>query len=175
MIKLDLSFWQAGPRLDAVKRAGQGFWEQVEDWMRWPLAQLDVETCSLRALNLIAWGRDITRFKGEPEWLYRRRVKYAYVNARDAGSVAGFLRILERLDVGYAEIEERDPYKDWDVIILRLTDSQLSNYPELLTLIVHQYGRTCRRYEFEVVTPVPVGVVAIEFNNVWDYDQATTW
>ncbi|PXC05883.1 phage tail protein, partial [Pseudomonas aeruginosa] len=154
MIKLKLPFWLDGPELAKLTRAAQAWWEKAEDQLRWPLLQLDAETCHITILDLLAWQRDISRFRGEPENLYRLRVKHAFVNAVDAGSVAGVKRILQRLGVGYVEIEERMPGRDWDVVLLQLTDSQLSANPELLRVLIQQYGRTCRRYDFQTITPV---------------------
>ncbi len=169
MIKLDLKFWLAGTELTKLKEAAQAWWEKVEGWLRWPLLQLDAETCHLTVLDLLAWQRDITRFKGEPEDLYRLRVKYAFINAKDAGSTAGMKRILVRLGVGYVEIEERHPDRDWDVVLLQLTNTQLAKNPELLRVLIQQYGRTCRRYDFVTLTPVDLGVALVDFND----DQQT--
>jgi len=169
MIKLDLKFWLAGTELTKLKDAAQGWWEKVEGWLRWPLMQMDADTCHLTVLDLLAWQRDITRFKGEPESLYRRRVKYAFINAVDAGSTSGMKRILVRLGVGYVEIEERMPDRDWDVVLLRFSDSQLSKNPELLRVLIQQYGRTCRRYDFVTLTPVTLRVAVVDFND----DQQT--
>jgi hypothetical protein len=169
MIKLDLKFWLAGTELTKLKDAAQGWWEKVEDWLRWPLLQMDADTCHLTVLDLLAWQRDITRFKGEPEALYRLRVKHAFINSVDAGSTAGMKRILQRLGVGYVEIEERMPDRDWDVVLLRFSDSQLSQNPELLRVLIQQYGRTCRRYDFVTLTPVNLRVAMVDFND----DQQT--
>jgi hypothetical protein len=169
MIKLDLKFWLAGTELTKLKQAAQAWWEKVEDWLRWPLLQLDADTCHLVVLDLLAWQRDITRFKGEPEGLYRLRVKHAFINAVDAGSTAGMKRILERLGVGYVEIEERQPDRDWDVVLLRFSDSQLSQNPELLRVLIQQYGRTCRRYDFSTITPVRLSAAIVHFHD----DQQT--
>lgn len=169
MLKLELPFWLDAGELAKLKASAQAYWEKVEDWLRWPLLQMDPETCHLTVLDLMAWQRDITRFSGEPESLYRLRVKYAFINAVDAGSTAGLKRILVRLGVGYIEIEERMPDRDWDVILLRLSDSQLSQNPELLRIIVQQYGRTCRRYDFVTITRVSMHVAIADFND----DQQT--
>jgi hypothetical protein len=169
VIKLELPFWLDAGELAKLKASAQAWWESVEGWLQWPLLQLDPETCHLTVLDLMAWQRDITRFSGEPESLYRLRVKYAFVNAVDAGSTAGLKRILVRLGVGYIEIEERMPDRDWDVILLRLSDSQLSQNPELLRIIVQQYGRTCRRYDFVTITRVSMHVAIADFND----DQQT--
>lgn len=169
MLKLDLKFWLAGTELTKLKDAAQGWWEKVEGWLRWPLLQMDADTCHLTMLDLLAWQRDITRFKGEPETLYRLRVKFAFINAVDAGSTAGMKRILQRLGVGYVEIEERMPDRDWDVVLLRFTDTQLAQNPELLRVLIQQYGRTCRRYDFVTITPVPFRIAVVDFND----DQQT--
>ena len=169
MIKLNLPFWLDGPQLAKLKAAAQSWWEKVEGWMQWPLLQMDAETCHLTILDLLAWQRDISRFKDEPESLYRLRIKFAFINAVDAGSTAGLKRILQRLGVGYVEIDERMPDRDWDVVLLRLSDSQLSQNPELLRVLVQQYGRTCRRYDFLTITPVSLRIVAVDFND----DQQT--
>lgn len=169
MIKLELPFWLDGAELAKLKAAAQAWWTKVEGWLRWPLLQMDAETCHPTILDLLAWQRDISRFRSEPESLYRLRVKFAFINAVDAGSVAGFKRIMQRLGVGYVEIEERLPDRDWDVVMLRLTDSQLSKNPDLLRVLIQQYGRTCRRYDFVTLTPLPVLVAVVHFND----DQQT--
>ena len=169
MLKLSLPFWLDGTELAKLRAAAQSWWGKVEGWLRWPLLQLDPETCHLTVLDLLAWQRDITRFVGESESLYRLRVRYAFSNAVDAGSGAGMLRIFQRLGVGYVELEERFDPVEWDVIRLHLTDAQLSRSPALLRVITQQYGRTCRRYEFATITPISVGIVMADFND----DQQT--
>lgn len=169
MIKLKLPFWLDGIELNRLRTASQSWWDRVEGWLQWPLLQMDAETCHLTVLDLLAWQRDISRFKDEPESLYRLRVKFAFINAVDAGSTAGLKRILQRLGVGYVEIDERLPDRDWDVVLLRLSDSQLSQNPELMRVLIQQYGRTCRRYDFVSITPVSLRVVAVDFND----DQQT--
>ncbi len=169
MSPLKLPFWLAGSELTKLKDAAQAWWARVTEWLRWPLLQMDAETCHLTVLDLLAWQRDITRFKDEPESLYRLRVKFAFINAVDAGSTAGLKRILRRLGVGYVEIDERMPDRDWDVVLLRLSDSQLSESPELLRVLIQQYGRTCRRYDFVSITPVTLRIAAVQFND----DQQT--
>lgn len=169
MFKLSLPFWLDGIELTKLKSAAQSWWTKVEDWVRWPLLQLDAETCHLSVLDLLAWQRDIQRFHGEPERLYRLRVKYAFINAVDAGSTAGMVRVFERLGVGYVELEERVDGLDWDIILLHLSDTQLSENPLLLRVLMQQYGRTCRRYDFVTITPVVLGLRIADFND----DQQT--
>ncbi|QCT18478.1 hypothetical protein FEM41_01895 [Jejubacter calystegiae] len=150
--KMKLPSWMDRGEPAALLRACATFWGRVNDWIQWPLRQFDPLTCSEPLLNLLAWERDISRFNGEPLALYRKRVAYAFVNAQDAGGVAGFIRIFDRLGIGYVELRERQPDIDWDVILVRVTDSQVSDNPDLLLQIIRQYGRTCRRYQFEVMT-----------------------
>lgn len=169
MIKLKLPFWLEGVELTKLKNAAQSWWEKVEQWLNWPLLQIDAETCHITVLDLLAWQRDIQRFQGEPEALYRLRVKYAFINAVEAGSTAGMVRIFERLGIGYVEIQERLPGQDWDIVSLLLSDTQLSQNPVLLRVLIQQYGRTCRRYEFSTITPVSMAVCLAEFND----DQVT--
>jgi len=169
VIKLKLPFWLEGVELTKLKNAAQSWWEKVEQWLNWPLLQIDAETCHMTVLDLLAWQRDIQRFQGEPETLYRLRVKYAFINAVEAGSTSGLIRIFQRLGIGYVEIQERLPDQDWDIVSLLLSDSQLSENPVLLRVLIQQYGRTCRRYEFSTITPVSVGVCLVEFND----DQVT--
>ena len=57
------------------------YWEKVYSWLTWPLQQIDVDTCAEPLLNLLAYQRNITRFKGEPVSLFRLRVKHAFINA----------------------------------------------------------------------------------------------
>ncbi|MCX2834451.1 phage tail protein I [Microbulbifer thermotolerans] len=156
MIELKLPFWLSGPQLSKLQRAAQRFWQKVEDWLYWPVRQLDPETCTPGVLDLLAWERSVSRFSGEPMHLYRLRVKHAFINAKDAGSVAGMRRIFERLQIGYVEIQERLTDRDWDVVRIHLSDAQLADNPDLLMILLRQYGRTCRRYEFEVLNTLTV-------------------
>lgn len=173
MINLKLPFWNASGNSIPLLKAAQLYWEKIETSLRWPLTQTDPETCTESILKLIAWQRDIERFDGEPLWLFRLRTKHAYINAKDAGSVIGVKRIFERLGIGYVELQERVVGRDFDVIILRFSDGQLSQNQNLLQVLVEQYGRTCRRYEFEVITSVEIDIATIEFNNTWHIDIAS--
>ncbi|MGY3895734.1 phage tail protein [Aeromonas enterica] len=153
-------WWEDGLTLPEVPqeptfliRGAMGFWRQVRSWLLYPLASQDPLTCSPSMLGLLAWERDITRFDGEPLDLYRKRVKWAYLNARDAGDVAGFKRIFERLGLGWCELHERQADTDWDVITVEVTDSDAANNQALMMELIQHYGRTCRRYRFQVVYP----------------------
>lgn len=145
------SWMNKGEPAKLLKACGT-FWTMIAGWVTWPLQQFDPLTCAEPLLNLLAYDRDITRFNGEPLALFRKRVAYAFINAQGAGEIAGFIAIFERLGIGYVELLERQAGIDWDVIIVRVTDGQIANNADLLLQIIRQYGRTCRRYQFEVIT-----------------------
>ncbi|MCW6546995.1 hypothetical protein NE897_15095 [Yersinia ruckeri] len=149
---LRLPSWMDQGEPAKLLRACSRFWLWVNGWLIWPLNQLDASTCAVPLLNVLAYQRDISRFNGEPLSLFRKRVEYAFINAADAGSKAGFIAIFERLGIGYVELLERQPEVDWDVIQVRVTDSQIAGNSDLLMQIIRQYGKTCRRYRFEVMT-----------------------
>ncbi|MBL4761399.1 MAG: phage tail protein [Gammaproteobacteria bacterium] len=171
-MKINLPFWLNKVEVEKLSNAASSYWDLVASWLQWPLTQMDAETCTEAMLNLLAYQRDITRFSEEPLSLYRLRVKYAFINSVDAGSVVGIKRIFVRLGIGFVEVFERQDNRDWDVIILRLSDTQLSQNHELLQVLMQQYGRTCRRYEFETLTAIEWGVSSTEFSNVSFTDVA---
>lgn len=173
MINIKLPFWLTNTDTSRLITAAKTYWQRAETWVRWPLTQLDALTCTLGMLALLAWQRDITRFEAEPEDLYRKRVKFALINAQDAGSKAGFIRIFERLGIGYVEVIERSDPVNWDYILLRLSDGQIAQAPALLTHIIDQYGRTCRRYTLEVLTPVPAQIEARDTGHSWNLNVAS--
>lgn len=129
------------------------FWRRMRGWLLQPLAQQDPLTCSEAMLALLAWERDITRFKGEPLTLFRKRVKYAFINAQDSGEVAGLKRIFERLGIGWCELYERQDGTPWDVITIEVADSALTENQQLMETLIQHYGRTCRRYRVQVLYP----------------------
>ncbi len=151
---MTLPWWMSGEELTKLKNAAIEWFILVVSWAKWPLGQLDPITCDIGILELIAWQRDITRYPGEPLQLYRKRVAFAFVNARDAGSHEGFIKICERLEIGHIVTQERQPDWPWDYVNIYLEDEQMADNPELLKTIIRQYGRTCRRYNFILETPV---------------------
>lgn len=157
---LRLPFWMSEGEPATLLRAARRFWTLVYGWVTWPVSQFDPLTCAEPLLNLLAYDRDVTRFDGEPLALFRKRVAYAFVNARDAGSVEGFINIFERLGIGYVELQERQTGIDWDVILVRVTDGQIADNTQLMIQIIRQYGRTCRRYQFEVITSESLAIRA---------------
>ena len=168
---IQLPFWMSKEEFESLAATSKIWFDKLQTWAMWPAMQMDPETCVETVLNLIAYQRDIDRFEDEPLTLYRKRVKYAYINAKDAGSVAGFKRIFMRLDIGYVEIMERIPGMDWDIIDIELSDSQLAKNQRLLEELIQHYGRTCRRYRYSIITPVPMQIAVTEFNN--DYQTVS--
>lgn len=146
-----------------LAHATHTWWRRVYEWIVFPLAQIDADTCDEEMLSLLAYQRDIERFAGESLSLFRLRVKHAFPNAQDAGSVAGFDRIFARLGIGALQQLERQINYDWDVILLRINDEQLSRDNALMMRIVRQYGRTCRRYFFDSLNEKKTYIHAVEF------------
>jgi hypothetical protein len=138
------------------------FFAMIKGWLLFPLNQSDALTCSESLLNVMAWDRDIARFKEEPLALFRLRVKYALINAKDAGSVAGFKAIFERLGIAIVSLKERES-EAWDICTIELTDGDLSASSALVKSLVEQYGRTCRRYRFEVTYLATLNITGNKF------------
>jgi hypothetical protein len=145
-VDITLKFWMSGALLRAVCSVAAGMWGRISTSIDNLSMLADAESCPLPLLNLLAWQRGIDRLSGEDDELFRRRVKYAYQNALDAGSVSGFGRIWERLELGSVTQEERVDVTDWDVILVSLDDAKFSRYRGLFEQLVALYGRTCRRY-----------------------------
>ncbi|WP_431638388.1 phage tail protein [Enterobacter mori] len=148
---ITLPVWMNKGEPLTLAHASKTWWERVREWLTFPLAQIDVDTCDEQLLALLAYQRDVERFPGESLSLFRLRVKHAFVNAQDAGSIAGFAPIFERLEIGEIQQLERQLQYEWDVILIRINDEQLSRDNTLMMRLVRQYGRTCRRYFFDVV------------------------
>lgn len=164
-------WWQDGSTTsDVIKepyylsKGVSAFFSLIKGWLLFPLQQSDPLTCSESLLDLMAWDRDITRFKNESLGLYRKRVKYAELNAKDSGSVAGFKRIFERLGIAIVSFKERQS-EEWDICTIELTDPDISKNSALLQALIKQYGRTCRRYRFEVIFPIFAYLGAVEFSH----------
>lgn len=176
---LALPFWMDGKTLTTNQQVQEpamlangtmSFWQKLRGWFLWPLTQNDPLTCSVELLGLLAWERRITRFRGEPLWLFRKRVAYAFVNAKDAGSTQGFINIMSRLGVPVLSIDERQIGKDWDIISIELDDTIVAS-AALLGTIIQDYGRTCRRYEYVSNKATSAFLAVTECNH--DYQTLT--
>jgi hypothetical protein len=162
---ITLPIWMNKGEVAKLAVAAHRWFSLLGEWGLWPLKQLDPITCREAVLDLIAWQRDIKRFQGEPLSIYRLRVRHAYANARDAGSADGFKKIFQRLGIGYVELEERMDGRDWDVVAIRLSDNQLAENESLLSTLIQHYGRTCRRYEWKIITTISMEIQVVEFSN----------
>lgn len=174
MIDIKLPFWLEGSELLKLVQGVVTWWDLAQEWLSFLLNQFDPLTCSLPILNLIAYQRDIERFKNEPLVLYRKRVKFALINCQDSGSKIGFSAIFERLGLGVVETVERFYPIDWDVIIVKLTNSQLIGSQPLIDFIIRKYGRTCRRYQIQTDTPVGLYIAVAEYSTEFHYCVAST-
>lgn len=155
---IKLRFWQNKGQLNQIADVAEKWFTRVTEYLSWLNSQIDAETAPLELLDLLAWQRDIDRLPGEDETLYRKRVKYALANARDAGSKAGFARIWERLGLGTLIQTERFDAENWDVIRLQIDEFVFGKYAGLFDTLLEQYGRTCRRYQFESRSTTPLEI-----------------
>ena len=169
---INLPVWMNKGEPLTLANASKTWWSRVYSWLTFPLAQIDVDTCDEQLLDLLAYQRDVTRFPGEALSLYRLRVKHAFVNSQDAGSVAGFERIFKRLEIGKIQQLERQLQYEWDVIVIRINDAQLSRDNDLMMRLVRQYGRTCRRYFFDVLNHTVTYTHAGNFDCITHFDRA---
>ncbi|ASA57585.1 phage tail protein [Vibrio gazogenes] len=174
MEEIVIPWWEDGETTSEVlkepyflTRGVKAFLNKIRSGLLFPLQQIDALTCHESLLNLLAWDRDIQRFAGEPLSLFRSRVKYAAINAKDAGSVAGFKRIFARLGVGIVDFKERQDPTEWDVCLIQLSDSDISMNTRLVQTLIRQYGRTCRRYRFQIVYPSTVTLAANGFHQTF--------
>lgn len=160
-----LPFWMDGPVVSSLAATLTAWWEKVGEWASWPARQIDPLHCSLPVLGLLAWQRSIERYHGEPERLFRLRVKFAYANGADAGSMAGWKRIFARLELPPVELEERVDGQDWDIVNIVLDDADMPDSQNVLELIIKDYGRTCRRYRFVSRIRQPLFIRAAAFDD----------
>ncbi|WP_419237918.1 phage tail protein [Photobacterium leiognathi subsp. mandapamensis] len=150
---LKLPFWLGRGELAKLAKALHGYWQKVIAVVQLPLANLDPMTAPIEFVDLIAWQRDIQRLTKEPEHIYRTRVKYAFEFAKAAGEIDGFERIFNRLGIQWMRQHERQDLQQWDVITIEVKDGDLAEQTYLMHQLIKQYGRTARRYRFQVVYP----------------------
>ncbi|WP_115587961.1 phage tail protein [Actinobacillus lignieresii] len=170
-MEIKLPFWMNKGELNKLATLFKKWWDLTFKTLVFPFQIFDEENCPVFILNLIAYQRDINRFDNEPLSLYRKRVKYAFINAKEAGSVIGFKNIFERLEIGKVEIKERFEGLDFDIIHLILTDGQLSQNDQLIYEIIRKYGRTCRRYSFLTENTIEIYLHYAEFGHTYYCDE----
>lgn len=135
-----------GERVNRLKQAAEHWWENVKSWLEWALDQQDPQKCSEQALEKLAWHRQIKRIQNESLEMFRKRVAFAFANAVDAGSQAGFLRIIKRLDLPVVAVIERQQPFDWDQIEIVWNGNPIALNEQVLQSVIRTYGRTGRRY-----------------------------
>lgn len=145
------------------------WFELVSMWLKFSLTFTDIETIDISIVDLFAWQRDVDRIHYEPEWLYRKRVKYAYHNAKDAGTLAGFKRIWQRMGLGELVIYERIEDTDWDVIELEISGQTLADHAGLLRILIEKYGLACRRYRWSSKHSTSIAMRVQTFDNSEQY------
>ncbi|MGF1688358.1 phage tail protein [Photobacterium japonica] len=154
--EINLRYWMGRGELAKLARALQNYWAHVKAAFEMPLQQHDPLTAPIALVNILAWQRDVERLGQEPEALFRIRVAHAYSFSRDAGSVAGWEEMFEKLGYPHIAQDERLVNVDWDVISLKIRDGDLTKVPKLLDTVVRQYGRTCRRYQYTSYVEMPL-------------------
>ena len=108
-LKKSLPFWLNKPEITLWATAKQLFWERAEIWLDDVLGEADLATCSATALELHAWGRALRRIPGEPDALWRTRVRHAIDIAQRAGVRKGLDDALAYYGLTSFAVIERDP------------------------------------------------------------------
>lgn len=171
--RIELKFWQNTDQLTLIGKLADTFYDQFQERLEQVSRQIDADTAPLKMVELLGWERDVERFEGESEALFRKRVKFALLNAKDAGEKSGFEKIWSRLGLGEISQTERFDAENWDVIKLVVDETVFGEYMELLNVLIRQYGRTCRRYEFESWTKTAVGIRTCHFDAEYFYTQTS--
>jgi hypothetical protein len=161
-----LPVWLKGQDVTTLAKVAQDFWQQIESHLFWWLEQQHSENAQAAILDLLAWERGITRLPNESITLFGLRVKHAFANATDAGYGLGMEQIFKRLGFGFIEISERLPGLDWDMVEVAMLETEFSGNENLVTEVIKQYGRTCRRYFLTALVAVDtveaIGLVEFE-------------
>lgn len=170
--RIAVKFWMAAGDVARIAGVGDAWWDQVRAWLEAALFQIDPDTAEVELVELLGWQRDIDRLQGESDVLFRGRVKNALANAKDAGGLAGFARIFQRLGLGAVEQAERVDAENWDVIQLQVDDAVYAANQALFDDLIRRYGRTCRRYTYETVENLGMTLRSFDFDNMTVYSVA---
>ncbi|XGB60667.1 hypothetical protein L0989_17475 [Vibrio gigantis] len=168
-----LKHWMGKGEIYKLGQALLGYWDRVQAVLEWPLRQLDPMVAPIEFVDLMAWQRDIERLPKEPEHIYRIRVNFAYAFATGGGSEVGWETMFDQLGYPHIEIDERLNYYPWDVVSVKVRDSDLNEVPGLMDALVRQYGRTCRRYSFDVTTVAYPHISVTEFSHTHETYSAS--
>ncbi|MFA0085338.1 hypothetical protein [Vibrio sp. 10N.261.51.F12] len=170
---LTLKHWMGKGELYKLGNALLGYWSRIKAILEWPLQQLDPMVAPIEFVDLIAWQRDIERLPKEPEQIYRIRVNFAYSFAAGGGSEVGWEDMFAKLGYPHIKIDERLNYYPWDIVSVKVKDGDINDVPGLMDAIVRQYGRTCRRYSFDVTSTANFHVSVAEFSHTHETYSAS--
>lgn len=160
-----LPVWLDQEDATKLENLANQFWQKIEQQFYWWLEQQHSENAQEAILNMLAYERGITRLPNEDLALFGLRVKYAFANAKDAGFSIGMERIFKRLGFGFVLFNERVAGFDWDMIEVQMLESEFAGREDLVTALIAQYGRTCRRYFLNALTALDGAVLGavVEF------------
>ena len=161
----DFKYWMSRGELAKFAVALHNYWLRVEDVLRMPLAKHDPLTAPIGIVKLMAWEKDIEPLEREDEMIFRIRVASAYSFSRHGGETAGFKDMFGKLGVSWVEIHEREDQEQWDVVTIETADGELAQKNWLMNAMIRQYGRTCRRYRFNVTYPATMKMLSAVFGN----------
>jgi len=150
----ELPIWLTEKNATALASVAQSYWQEIESYLFWWLAQQHSENAQTAILDLLAWERSINRLPGESLELYGMRVKHAFANATDAGSNVGMEQIFKRLGFGFIQVNERVLGFDWDMVEIAMLEDEFNGKEPLINEVIKQYGRTCRRYFLSAMATV---------------------
>ncbi|WP_158161691.1 phage tail protein [Grimontia hollisae] len=164
---INFKYWMGREGSELVKfaRALRRYWRKVDAALRLPLTQFDALTAPLGIVKLMAWERDISPLEREDERIFRIRVANAYTFARHAGETRGFKNMFARLGIDWMDIHEREDPVQWDVVTIETADGDLAQKNWLMNAMIRQYGRTCRRYRFNVTYPATLHMHCAAFGH----------
>ena len=63
LTSLRLPSWMDKGEANKLLQVCRQHWQWVNGWLNWPLNQFDAATCAVPLLNVLAYQRDINRFK----------------------------------------------------------------------------------------------------------------
>lgn len=168
----DFKYWMSRGELAKLAVALHNYWLRVEKVLRMPLAKHDPLTAPIDIVRMMAWERDIDPLEREDEMIFRIRVANAYSFARHGGETAGFKNMFGKLGVDWVEIHEREDQEQWDVVTIETADSDLAQKNWLMNTMIRQYGRTCRRYQFNVTYPATLKMIAAALGHRFNLHSA---
>jgi Phage tail protein (Tail_P2_I). len=170
---IKFKFWMGRGELTKFAKGLRAYWGHVEAALKMPLQQHDPLTAPMPLVRLLAWQRDISPLEREPEEIFRIRVAYAYEFARHGGEVDGFHNMFEKLGIDWIAIHERQDPVQWDVVTIETADGDLAQKSWLMNAMIRQYGRTCRRYRFNVTYPVALSLRTYQFSHAFQLCTAS--